>query len=425
MEKLLTIGIVVYNNEPFINILLYNISQQVKKTPDILKYVEFNLVDDKSTDFSYQKDIPRYITYYQNAINIGSPGMNRNMLIEKANSEYILFVDGDDELRNIYDLCMELIHKKEDIILSEVVKLNKDGLFVQSPFIFTKDLFHTLISEQKKRIYAVHQTGLWNIYKVAFVKKFNIFYPNTQRYEDNIFNYKILLKNPSISMVSVKYYYWRMNYNSFTYKEDNYKYRLELYDYCLKNLLKDKDNIEVSAWILYSLWNQTYVNILRNYEKITFKDSFKYIRELNTITKKNLSLVKLLNKKLDYKNVKHKYIIRNLDKRFGRSFLFLYSIQQINILKRHKTKIKKNLLKIFAFLPINSNKIFFTSHYGEYSDNPKYKYLQFKKDPKFKNKKLIFAVKEDYNNKPDFINYNNKVKFYFHLYTSKKYYFNS
>ena len=87
---------------------------------------------------------------------------------------------------------------------------------------------------------------------------------------------------------------------------------------------------------------------------------------------------------------------------------------------------KSLILKLFKFLPLNKKKIFFTSHYGDFSDNSKYLYLKMKEDPNYLDYTFKFAVKnKDLLLNKDMIDYNNKFLFYYHLLTSSEVYFNT
>lgn len=202
----------------------------MKLDKTILNEVDFILCDDKSSKRYFLEFLPCYIKVQLGKINTKSPATGRNYIINKCQSKYLLFIDGDDILiRNLKDLVQEINEKEANILFSEVVKIGADGQHIKTPFIYSDTLFAKDTPLEIKEKICVHQTGVWSIYKTAFLKKMKLTYETNMRYEDNYFLYSLLLKNPQIDTITKPYYGWRNNYKSFSYTSNSLKYRVFLY----------------------------------------------------------------------------------------------------------------------------------------------------------------------------------------------------
>lgn len=162
--KELIIGITIYNNDPFVSILLYGIKEQVKRNLEILLYIEFWLYDDKSYNTNYVNEIPDYFQVELSNENSKTPSTGRNFIINEASSNYILFIDGDDIiLRDLICLVNELKEKKEDLLFFSVVKIGADGQLIDTPFVFSKLMYDDSTSQEVvekyvliKQVYGVY-----------------------------------------------------------------------------------------------------------------------------------------------------------------------------------------------------------------------------------------------------------------------------
>ncbi len=95
-EKLrFTIAVSAYNIEKYIDRALKSILEQKFENYEVI------IVDDCSSDNTVQK-IKEYeserIRFFQTEKNTGTAGKGRNIAIENAKGEYIIFLDGDDTL---------------------------------------------------------------------------------------------------------------------------------------------------------------------------------------------------------------------------------------------------------------------------------------------------------------------------------------
>ncbi len=427
----LTIGITTFEEDVFLEELLFVLRQELIGG-NLSEKVEIIITNDLGNNrktreiLEANKDFCELV-YYDKSHN--TPAVGRNQIINLAKGEYILFMDGDDNfITPISGLVEELTEiKDKDVLVSEVVKITNDGIQQESPFIYTNKLFNCSDAEFKENYYkyVVHQTGIWSIYRTEFLRENNLYYPLGKRYEDNLLMTNLIL-NPQTryGRVKTKYYGWRTNLASFSNADKNHviENRLYLYEETLRKIAENQNHF-AAPYVLFSVWNQTYSNILRNYPVLSQSQYRKYFKALNKITTKNQKLIKSIKEKADG-DIDFYYRLRNYP--LTDSYLIVRSIQLLHNVKKKKTAIKKQLLKLLTLLPINNNKIFLTSQYGEYNDNSKYFYLQLKANPQYKDKKFIFAVKDKtLLTNSDFIDFNNKWLYYFHHYTAKEIYFNT
>ncbi len=421
--KKLTIGITIYNNYPFCELLFEKLFKELQKNKTLKNNIDIIIVDDCSTNLEQNELLKKYSSYftiYVNEKNSKTPAVGRNKIIEMALSEYVMFIDGDDYiLTTLQTIIDDLSNKTGDVIVSNVQKIDKEGTISSSPFVLSKELFGDKYIDNLLK-YTVHQTGIWSIYKVDYLKKENIRYDEFIRYEDNYFLTQLFLTNPKIEITKVKYYGWRTNYNGFSYTFNNEKERIKVYEYIIKEIIKTPNN-QASGYLLLSIWNQTYGNLIRNYPRYNKKKMKKILGEYNKITnkyKKDLILINIPKSGFLIGDLLKKIVLIKYNTILILLLKFIYSLK---LSKGMKTKIA---IKCIKLLPIRKNKIFLTSHYGDYSDNSKYKYLELKKsNPEYK---LIFAVKDkSLWHEKDFINYNNKLLLYYHFYISKIIYFNT
>ena len=192
-----------YNSES----VLSNAVESVIRQSIGFENIELILVDDKSTD-NTRKIISSYVDKYSNIIpvflneNHGVPSIGRNIGIDVATSEFIMFIDHDDEFD--LEICEKLY---VNILENDVDLVTCDGLKIDSN---TKNIKATgdveKIFLEPDNIYKFNSNlVVWNkIFKKSIINKFNIRFPPS-RHEDFYFSYKYIIH--SKSMLYLKNYY--------------------------------------------------------------------------------------------------------------------------------------------------------------------------------------------------------------------------
>lgn len=128
---LISLIVPIYNSEKYIDNLMNSIINQSIGFDNI----EVILVDDFSTDNSkkiienYSKKYKNIVPYYSDK-NHGFPGFGRNIGIEKSTTEYLMFIDHDDELdkdvcKNFYET---ITNENADIVCCDIINNDPFGV---------------------------------------------------------------------------------------------------------------------------------------------------------------------------------------------------------------------------------------------------------------------------------------------------------
>lgn len=205
MSYLISIIIPFYNGEKFIERCLNSLINQSIG----FEKLEVIIIDDKSTDSSL-KIIKKYCKSYENInyikldVNSGHPGKPRNIGIDIASSDYLMFLDQDDfyEKKCCEILYNEITEKKIDIVSGQWYKLD-DG--VKIPSSLEEDIYIDNISENPEIL--SFPAFIWvKIFKKSFIQKNNIYFPE-DGIEDVVFNSKALLNANGIFYLKDKQVY--------------------------------------------------------------------------------------------------------------------------------------------------------------------------------------------------------------------------
>ena len=192
-----------------------------------LKEIEVICIDDGSTDESmdvlkkYSNNDNRFKIFHQENQGAGS---TRNNGIEKANGEYILFLDADDWIES--DACEKLYNhaKKLDVDLvlfdtiwyhgndkKELVKSFEDNEFNHdyNSFVFNRTSIYEKIVNPSLGV-------IWSkFYKTSFLKNNDIKFSTYKIYNDVVFHFKtMLLANKIAYFPHVFYHYIKIGHPS-------------------------------------------------------------------------------------------------------------------------------------------------------------------------------------------------------------------
>ena len=198
MKPIISVIIPMYNAALYIKECILSLLNQSFTDFEII------IVDDGSTDDSYSicKSIflsdSRVRLFHQENKGVSSA---RAFGVKKAVSDYILFVDADDTVKNIMlDVLYNKIIQGYDMVLSEVTF---EGEFSNQDFV-------KLILEQKI------STCIWGklIKKVFLTEQIMNLPPDINVGEDLALNIKIGLSINKIYFISEKFYNYRYNPNS-------------------------------------------------------------------------------------------------------------------------------------------------------------------------------------------------------------------
>lgn len=215
-----SIIIPVYNSEIYLEKCLDTVINQSYTNIEII------IVNDGSSDGS-EKIINKYKELDSRIISINQinqgAGAARNKGLSLCNGDYICFVDSDDYIEKSY--------------VEDLVETIKDGdLFSFCNFCKGEKKIEVSKTEELLLIYPGIIGKLYSAKEIKGAE-----FSNHHIAEDLIFNYKLLLKNDSISKVEKYLYYYVINPSSIS--NNSWKYGNEIFDAIeeLYNLSKEKN----------------------------------------------------------------------------------------------------------------------------------------------------------------------------------------
>lgn len=217
LKPKISIIIPVYNCGPWLRAAVESILRQDSTH---IPY-EIILVDNGSTDES-QAIASTYAELYHNIDLYHEPqkgaGNARNLGLQKAQGDYISFLDADDLLTS--DALSNLIaatikYPAADLVTSSLVMFDEDGPKIPIPFGQNK--------EPAKNIGNIQHTqdiGIWEkvfrdlgacakVYRRQFLNENNIQFPADKNFEDNLFVYQAYLKAESVALIERPTYFYR------------------------------------------------------------------------------------------------------------------------------------------------------------------------------------------------------------------------
>ena len=199
-----------YNSHAYIENAIHSIIMQTIK-----EKINVYIVDDCS-----KKNYKEIIDKYKNIIKIkeiktktnSGPGAARQLGVDSSNSEYIIFIDADDEFDNCFSI--EKLYKT----------IVDNNVNVVSSY-FTEEIDCDLYDHFDNTIW-LHG----KIYRRSFLEQNKIRFNNTRANEDTGFNKLIYLLN-DFYFITDYTYIWRCNKQSLTRSTDYNFYGLEGFAY--------------------------------------------------------------------------------------------------------------------------------------------------------------------------------------------------
>lgn len=216
----LSVVIPVFNSEKTLERCLKSILNQTYSDWEVIA------IDDGSTDESYSiltnynlKDQRFKILKQSNH----GPGFTRNKGIEMSTGDYIIFVDSDDYIDNVYfeRVVNEATSNDSDVIFIDVILEDINGSIIR------KEIMSKYKNSTKDRIIRHQMTGKlpWGgcrkIVKSKIIKENNIKYSDDIVGEEALFSFKVINNAKKISFIEEAYYHYVHYPNSQSTKGDN------------------------------------------------------------------------------------------------------------------------------------------------------------------------------------------------------------
>lgn len=343
MDKVLVSIIVpVYNVERYIKRGIESLLNQT------LKNIEIILIDDGSTDNSrkicekYANKDTRVNLIVQKNLGVSHA---RNLGIENALGDYIIFMDPDDEIDlRMCEILYSTMQKDDcDLVLCNFYKVIKEKklpiiLNYPSKLNNSKEIKSLILDMIGNEIYGEETVMgcIWRgLYKKDFLLKHNIKFPqNIRPMQDLIFMIEYLSKCKSVNINKECLYYYYVNPNSAVtgYKKnlwDNNKKVCQLVQELLQKNNFDSITKQRFAYFRIFCTDWCLFNEIDPLNNISKKEKIKHMSEFI-----NNQEVRISIRQVSLKNVKASKKILLILIRLGNSTLVYYYLLLIRKLKK-------------------------------------------------------------------------------------------
>ena len=306
-----------------------------------LEDYEILLINDGSTNNEIEDECKKYelknqsIKYfYQN--NQGS-AVARNLGLENASKDYIVFVDADDELESDF---FNHIEKKD---LGDISIFNYSYVDNNSSITYSLSNFKSNLREYKNDIYSnicfypgkmndFMFGSIWGkIFSAKYIKNNRIkFIPCLRKAQDRVFMLHLLEKTDDIRYYSILMYKYKFHHSSITHKM-NFK-MIEYYSYLYKEMIKfaqrNKFDDSIIKFLPYNILNELLLLTVFN---INYKN--KYFNK----RKKLIWLIDKFNVNKSIKIIKY----RDIPTKKGKIKLFFYKYKLYFLLYKFNYILQK------------------------------------------------------------------------------------
>ena len=215
-KPLISIIVPIYNVEAFLDECLASIASQTNKSFIAL------LINDGSTDNSlaiaesYVKKHPELFSLYSK--ENGGLSDARNYGINKAESNYVMFVDSDDiiALDTIEQLTTTLSTQDTDILCFGMTEISEDGRHIRNIPPTTGNVALTRLQQSPELIVEALPNACNKVFKTALFIENNIEFPKGLWYEDLATTPKLFDVARSINFLPNNLYHYRTREGSIT-----------------------------------------------------------------------------------------------------------------------------------------------------------------------------------------------------------------
>ena len=321
IEPLVTVAIAVYNAEKYLKDCMESVVNQTYKNLEII------CVNDASTDSSLAILEPyaakdNRVKIITNKTNSGL-GVTRNVGLDAAQGEYILFVDSDDWI----DLttCEKLVTKAQendaDIVFYSALRVDGKQRSMMSNYC---EVSSPLTLEDRRLLLRKAMPSTWSkLWKRNFMVYNKIRFPDARRAQDHAPHWMgcILAKKIKFLNKENGLYFYRIHSDQISQSSDKklieviYSFQ-KIENFLIEKNIKDFDLILLEKKLNSILYNYTKIN--KNIRKL-FKNKF-------TLSKKEK---KFIFSRISSSSIKIYYL----------AFLFDFFLFFINIKRFFKKKI--------------------------------------------------------------------------------------
>lgn len=331
----------IYNAEKF---LKRSITSIIRQSIGFEK-IELILVNDNSND-STKEIIEYYSNKYHNiksfhlTENHGYPGYGRNVGIENSHSEYIMFIDNDDEYDEKYcETMLNTINKEKcDIVCGNFIIKLKHQILHQSCFSKVTEYTTTKYNNKliKGKITKLYDSEIWTkIFKKSIIDGGGIRFIEKGLNEDSLFLYEYMsyVKN----VVYIDYYGYTWYRDSESLSTISSKTTLEFINsyYLILNFIdKHYEEFEYNRFYKNVIEGTIIRIIYSDSKKMLLKELYKFEKNINFNDKLHRTWITIINNLI----LKEKYSI---------TILILYTLllgkYSLDFFRMIKSKLKSIL----------------------------------------------------------------------------------
>lgn len=306
MKYKISVILPIYNAEETLNKCIDSIINQSIGFENI----ELILIDDFSKDNtkkiieSYCKKYDNIIPYYSET-NHGYPSFGRNIGLKKSTSNFIMFIDNDDEYDK--DICKKLYEtittEDADIVSCNKVSVDSIGNIYQNISYSNGIESGDQIIIKDDDILFFDSITIWNkIYKKEIISQNNLQFLEKTIGDDFGFTMDYYLNSNKLVYLKDYYgYYWNINSDSLSHAVTK-KYMIEFinvfrYTYSqIKNKNKEKYSNKIfKSHITDRITECTYLNLNFNERKNILKKIYDFENEINFDGKLDQKWAKIIN----------------------------------------------------------------------------------------------------------------------------------
>ena len=297
----LSIIVPVYNTKNQIDTCIKSIVNQIDREVEVI------IINDASTDNSeeiileYKNQYPN-IKYYSKKENTGLAD-TRNIGIDKAKGEYIMFVDSDDYIEK--DLLKNLNKYMKDNI--DVIKFKLNVKYDNSSYTVDGPIFSKTDGETAFNLLAfedvMFDSACIYLFKREFLLKNNFKFKVGTYHEEFGLVPLVILQAKSVVSTNIKGYYYIQTNNSITRNSNNEKTIKKFEDALLHydNMLQSISKLNISKKTKQNIKIYYTNSIILKLETIRKEDRKQYIKQIRK--RKMLRNIKVRNLKQMLKRI--------------------------------------------------------------------------------------------------------------------------
>lgn len=278
-EKLLTVGIPVYNVETYVGASIESVINSVDDDTEII------IVNDGSTDNSeevilkYQEKYPKLIKYIKQE-NHGL-GNVRNVILENAKGKYIASIDSDDTInKEFFKEARKALENDIDIVICDWLSIFKETEKYPTE---AQDNNLNLKNKYKKILYSTIMPSTCNkIIKKELYKNIGLKFIEGLKFEDLGTNPIILHKAETIKYINKPYYEYNIRENSIMRTKVGYNMVdvLRILEDRINKYIKEPFNKEeFMAYVYFWRVEESILNQLYTLDEKERKEMIKYIND--------------------------------------------------------------------------------------------------------------------------------------------------